>query len=174
MDFTKRPSDSECFDFLRGYVAKAPDGNILKTLQTQMIAIVEFIRQVPQTQLDVVHPPYGWSVRTVIEHCIDAERIWAYRMLRFSTGDTTPLPGWDENQFAQCGYARAVSREMLADEILHLRSSNVLLFQRFDDAAWDRIGIAADLNVSVRAMAWGIAGHWVHHMAILEKRLSNA
>ena len=95
-----RPGNTECFDYHRNYVALVPDGDILDTLDSQRQAAERFIRDIPPDQLNVTHHPYGWSVRTVVEHCCDAERVFGYRALRFAAGDSTPLPGWNENQYA--------------------------------------------------------------------------
>ena len=171
IDFSQRPGNTECFHFLRSYIEKVPDGDILEILQSQLDSIPRFIRAIAQEQFEVVHPPYSWSVRVVIEHCADAERVWGYRILRFATGEVTELPGWDENYFAACGYAREVLPAVLADEFMHARASNLLLLRRLQESAWDRIGIASSTPASVRALAWGMAGHWLHHEAILRQRL---
>lgn len=172
MDLAQRPGDHECFDYHRDYVAKVPDGNILETLQHQLSAIPEFIRSIPADQLEVIHPPYGWAVRTVLEHCCDAERVFGYRILRFATGDKTDLPGWDENHYAACGYGDASGTEVLAEEFGALRLSNLRLLGRLRERAFDELGTADGRGVSVRTLAWLMAGHWLHHEQILRQRLA--
>ncbi len=171
MDLQRRPSDQECFDYHRDYVAKVGDGNILDTLTAQALDAPDFIRRIPTDQWTVVHPPYGWKVCTVIEHCCDAERVFGYRILRFATGDATELPGWDENFYAASGYSRPASMAALAEEFSFLRQSNLRLLERLADASWDRIGVAEGRRTSVRTLAWLMAGHWLHHRAILALRL---
>ncbi|MEZ6137792.1 MAG: DinB family protein [Pirellulaceae bacterium] len=171
MNLSQRPGAHECFDFHCDYVAKVPDGDILQTLELQLASIPQTILEIEVSELEVVHPPYGWAVRTVLEHCCDAERVFGYRALRFATGDQTDLPGWDENHYATCGYARPVALEDLAEEFRALRASNLLLLRRLDDKCWNRLGTADGRKMSVRTIAWLMAGHWLHHAAILKKRL---
>lgn len=172
IDFAKRPDETECFDYHRDYVGNVPDGSILETLKDQECAARSLIQSVAPEQFEVVHAPYGWTVRTVIEHCCDAERVFGYRLLRFAVGDTTDLPGWDENHYATCGYSENVSQQLLADEFSGLRKSNVALIQRLKPECWERQGSADGRSVSVRALAWLMAGHWLHHEKILRKRLA--
>lgn len=174
MDPTQRPGENECFDFHRDYVALVPDGDIRATLQTQLESIPAFIRSLPTSELETVHAPYGWKLRTVVEHCCDAERVFGYRILRFATGDKTDLPGWDENHYAACGYGDAQGTEELAVEFEALRRSNLQLLSRLRDSAYDEIGLADGRGVSVRTLTWLMAGHWIHHEAIMRKRLGMA
>jgi hypothetical protein len=174
MDYTRRPSEQECFGYHRNYVANVSDGDILQTLEAQLTSVPAFIRALPEDQLDVVHAPYGWRIRTVVEHCCDAERVFGYRALRFATGDKTELPGWDENYYAACGYSCPQSTGEIAGEFASLRSANLCLFKRLNPDAFDRLGVADGKQVSVRTLAWLMAGHWLHHAAILRKRLSLA
>lgn len=171
MGLEQRPGDHECFDYHRDYVAKVPDGSILDTLDQQLVSTPAFIRAIAPAEFQIIHEPYGWSIRTVLEHCCDAERVFGYRILRFATGDQTDLPGWNENEYASCGYGDAPDLETLASEFAALRQSNLCLLKRLEDAAWDRLGLADGRHVSVRTLAWLMAGHWLHHEAILRKRL---
>ncbi len=173
-DLTIRPGDDECFDYHRDYVAKVPDGNIVTTLEKQVPEVSKFVSTIPTEQWNVVHPPYGWSISTVVSHCCDAERVFGYRILRFSTGDTTDLPGWDENHYASCGYTTESTREELAVEFGSLRLANLRLLARLTDSGWQGRGTADGRVVSVRTLTWLMAGHWLHHAAILKQRLENA
>ncbi len=174
MDLTLRPTHSECFDYHRDYVAKVADGNILTTLREQQQTVPEFIRSIAAEQWTQVHPPYSWSIRTVIEHCCDAERVFGYRALRFATGDSTDLPGWDENHYAACNYSPDANAAMLAEEFSALRMGNLCLLERLTEECWSRMGTADGRRVSVRTVAWLMAGHWLHHQAILQRRLGIA
>ncbi len=172
MDLSIRPGENECFDYHRDYVAKVPDGSILATLEQQIASMTQFIGGIPESQWEVVHAPYGWSIRTVIEHCCDAERVFGYRALRFATGDKTDLPGWDENHYAACGYSKQVPLVELAVEMASIRMGNLRLLSRLTDGAWAQLGTADGRGVSVRTLAWLMAGHWLHHEAILRVRLA--
>jgi hypothetical protein len=171
MDLSQRPGDHECFDFHRDYVDKVPDGNILETLKEQGKTAPEFIASLPDDQLEIVHAPFGWKIRTVVEHCCDAERVFGYRVLRFATGDKTELSGWDESHYAASGYGDAKGTEQLACEFASSRNSNLALLGRLRSSAYDEIGVADGRKMSVRTIAWLMAGHWLHHEEILRKRL---
>jgi hypothetical protein len=171
MDLSRRPNETEVFSYQRNYVAKVPDGDILTTLEHQAESVRQFVRDIPASELDVVHSPYGWSVRTVIEHCCDAERVFGYRALRFATGEAVELPGWDENHFASCGYGGRGTSADLAGEFYHTRYSNLCLLKRLQPSVWDLFGTANGMQAAVRTLAWLMAGHWLHHEEILLKRL---
>ena len=171
MNFAQRPSDAECFDYHRDYVANVPDGNIVQTLTAQQAAIDLLIAGIREDQAGIVHPPFGWTIRQVIEHCTDGERVFGYRALRFASGDATPLPGWDENQYAASGYGPRSSLAELGAELTSLRRANVVLLSRLTPAAWNAVGTADGRRVSVRTLAWLMAGHWLHHERILRQRL---
>lgn len=171
MSYDRRPSNDECFDYHRDYVAAVPDGNILETLEQQAKSATEFIESLPAEQFEIVHAPFGWSVRTVLEHCCDAERVFGYRALRFATGDLTDLPGWDENHYAACGYGNAEDNMAIASEFSALRTANVRLLRRLSPFAFNNIGTADGRKMSVRTITWLMAGHWIHHEVILRKRL---
>jgi hypothetical protein len=172
MDLARRPQDDvEVFSYQCNYVAQVPEGDILETLARQLRSIPGFIRAIPAEAFEAIHPPYGWTIRTVIEHCCDAERVFGYRALRFATNDGVDLPGWDENHFASCGYAGGGMISDLADEFHASRFSNLLLLQRLQPTAWDRFGTANGMRATVRTQAWLMAGHWLHHEQILRKRL---
>ena len=174
MNRDRRPSDDECFDYHRNYVAKVPDGDIVQTLSVQLEDIANFIANILPDQADVVHEPYGWSIRQVIEHCLDAERVFGYRILRFATGDKTDLPGWDENTYASTDYGPDASIFQLGQEFAFVRQSNLMLLSRLSESAWNEVGLADGRKVSVRTLAWLMAGHWLHHHEILKKRLETA
>ncbi len=171
MNRTQRPTPDECFDYHRDYVANVPAGDILETLSQQKDAIVALVREIPAEAAEVVHPPYAWTVRQVIEHCADAERVFGYRVLRFASDDPTDLPGWNENDYAASGYGPAADLPALADEFAALRSANLALLTRLAEDRWDRRGTADGRQVSVRTLAWLMAGHWLHHEKILRQRL---
>lgn len=172
MNYATRPGDNECFGYHREYVGKVPDGDILETLRRQASEGERLIiSSIPAAEFERVHPPYTWSVRTVIEHCLVAERVYGYRAMRVASGDGVAMPGWDENRYADCGMIRPVSPQKLADEFVALRMSNILLLERLAPDAWSRIGEANNMKFSARTQAWLMAGHWIHHAGILCKRL---
>lgn len=142
---------------------------VLQVLRDQAFWICELASSLSAEQVDRVHPPYQWSVRQVIEHVADAERVNGYRMMRFAAGDPTELSGWDENAFADARFGLGNLHHLIT-ELGALRQANVALLQRLTPSAWDRTGTADGNRLSVRGIAWIAAGHLQHHWSILEKR----
>lgn len=171
---TRRPTADSCSEYHYGLISRVPDGDILERLTAQLSELQPFMESLPESESGTVHAPYGWTVRQVIEHCLDAERVFGYRALRFAAGDTTDLPGWDENHFAACGYGPQATLFDLGQEFTALRAANIALLSRLLPEAWDRSGTADDRTVSVRILAWLMAGHWLHHHQILLKRFGRA
>jgi hypothetical protein len=165
-----RPAPSEYADFYKGYVARVPEGDIVASLRDGQDRMKETLGTLPESMGDHRYAEDKWTVRTVIGHMIDAERIFSYRALRIARGDATPLPSFDENAFA----VRAESDERrvaeLVAELLSVRDSTTRLFASLPDAAWSRTGTASNAPVSVRAIAYITAGHALHHLSILKDR----
>lgn len=124
-------------------------------------------------QVDQVHSPYSWTIRQVFEHCANAERVFGYRMMRLAAGDSTALPGWDENAYAASRFGLGNFVKIIT-EIGYLRESNLLLLKRISPKCWNQTGIVDGKQVTVRALAWIAAGHLRHHLEIVEKRLGVA
>jgi hypothetical protein len=168
-----RPGPDEYAEFYAGYVRLVPEDDAVAVLREEGARTDAFLRGVPHHEADRPHPPYTWTFREVVQHLIDAERVFAYRALRFARGDATPLPGYDERAWAAEADVRARSLPGLADEWHALRAANVAFFETLPEPAWDRRGEANGAPCTVRALAHIIAGHERHHLAILRARLSS-
>jgi hypothetical protein len=169
----RRPQATEYAPYYEKYLSLVAEENILPALQEQLAETPAFLRSIPESQGNVRHPPYTWSVKEVIGHLTDAERIFGYRALRFARADRTPLPGFDENAFVPAAQFDRVRLPALVDEWEALRRSHVCFFNNLSPAAWARQGAANDNAMTVRAVAFVLVGHTRHHLAILRKRLSN-
>jgi hypothetical protein len=167
-----RPSASEHAPFYAGYVALVPEVDVMGVLESQARDVDGLLRSIPDAHVGVLHPPYTWTIRQVVGHLIDGERIFAYRALRIARGDATPLPGFDENTYARSGEFDRLALPQLADEFAAVRRSTVLLFRHLPATAWSRAGTANGSPITVRASAFIIAGHVRHHLAIIRKRLA--
>jgi hypothetical protein len=167
-----RPGSTEYPPFFGSYVALVPEEDILTALQTQLADALALLRAVPEAEGNVRHPPYTWSVKQVVGHVTDAERIFGYRALRFARGDSTPLPGFDENPYALVAESDRFPLSDLVSEFEAVRRSSLWLFRNLPAAAWSRSGEANGSAVSVRALPFIIIGHGRHHTAILRRRLS--
>ncbi len=166
-----RPAASEHAPYYGNYISKVQGDDALATLEAQAREVEPLLRGIPESQATVLHAPYTWTLKQVIGHLIDAERIFAYRALRFARGDTQPLPGFDENAYVPEAKYERLSVKDLVDEFAAVRRATILLFRNLPDDCWTRQGVASGSPMSVRAAAYTIAGHVNHHMAIIRKRL---
>lgn len=169
-----RPQSEEYFEFYQTYVGKVPDGDIIATLKDQSQRIAADFSSVPEHLETFAYAPGKWTVREVLGHMIDAERVFAYRALSIARGDSTPLPGFDENEWAVRSNAGSRSLVALIDEFAKVRASNLALFDGMDPDAGSRMGTASGRPVSVRALVWIIAGHAEHHLRLFNERYRSA
>jgi|GEM_PF-250997 len=166
----RRPSDSEYAPFYRGYVERVPEGDIVETLVSQGTRTLETLAGVPPEREVYRYAPDKWSLVEVVGHLVDTEWIFVYRALRFARGDTTPLPGVDQDVLVSgAGFDRRPLASLIR-EFNHLRRASTELFRGFDDRILDRSGEASGALVTVRALLYIIAGHHMHHMDVLEER----
>lgn len=168
-----RPPEDEYAPFYAGYVARVPEGDVVEILARQLGEVSAFLRGLSD-RADFRYAPEKWSVKEVIGHLCDAERIFAYRALRIARGDETPLPGWEENGYVETGGFAARTLESLVEEWAEVRRSTVTLFRHLPPEAWTRGGTANGVRVSVRALAYITAGHTGHHLHILRTRYLGA
>lgn len=165
-----RPASDEFAPYYEKYVARVPEGDIVATLASQISETGTFLRSLPESMGDHRYAPDKWNIREVIGHISDAERVFAYRALRFSRGDTTPVPGFDENQYVANASFGSRSLDDLLSELEHVRHATVHLLRGLDERRMSMRGTANGLEVSVRALAFIAAGHELHHMEILRTR----
>ncbi len=167
---TTRPDSSEYAPFYATYVGHVPNGDIVETLATQHDATLALLRSLPEESGGRRYAPGKWSVREVIGHVSDAERIFSYRALRFARGDETPLASFDENAYVANASFDDHPLSSLIDELEAVRRATVLLFASLNATEWMRTGVASKNAMSVRALAWVAAGHELHHVGLLKTR----
>ena len=153
------------------YVALVPEADLMAALSAQRDDFTAFLRGVPEPCWHVAHAPYTWTFCQAAGHLIDTERIFGYRALRIARGDTTPLPGFEQDPYVANGGFDLRDLPSLADEWDALRASHVAMFRGLPEAAWGRKGVASNAEVNVAALAAMMIGHVRHHGAILRKRL---
>jgi len=158
-----RPAADECSQYYFTYINLVPDGDIIHALQSQHTDIHALLKNTTDTQAAVHPAPSEWSIKEVIAHLSDAERLFAFRALWFARGEQAGLPGMEPNPWVALTDANARSLSDLLAEFDHVRAASIALFANLDVAAWQRRGIASDNVMSVRALAWIIAGHELHH-----------
>jgi hypothetical protein len=166
-----RPAAGDFAPYYGKYLDLVPEDDIQPVLAKQLDEFLAFMRPVSEATGNVVHPPYSWSVKQVVGHLSDCERVFGYRALRFARGDATPLPGFKENDYARTGESDRVKLADLVSEFEAQRRSHVWLFRNLPAEAWNRAGTANNSRITVRALAFILAGHVRHHGGILRKRL---
>jgi hypothetical protein len=165
-----RPAPSEYAPYYGRYIDKVPEGDLFRTLEEQARETQRLLSGLSEARALHRYAPGKWSVKEVVGHVTDSERVFSYRALRFARADATVLPGFDENAWVPAGNFDARSVKDLAAELGAVRSATIALFRGFDPAALARGGTASDNVVSVRAIGWIIAGHERHHVALLHER----
>jgi hypothetical protein len=169
-----RPDATEYAPFYAGYIAGVPEADIVSVLRDSGREIVAALGAIPESRGGFRYAPEKWSVREVVGHLIDAERIFCYRALRLARADATPLPGFEENDYVRSAGSDARVLPDLVDELRVVRDGTVRLFDSFADEVWGRRGVVNGREVSVRALAFIVAGHARHHLRILRERYSVA
>jgi len=165
------PAPDEYGALYAGYVAQVPAGtDILDLLAQQRDGTLARFAALSEDRGGYRYAPGKWSVKEVLLHLSDVERVMAYRALRVARGDTTPLPGFDEDAWAPLSGADARPLAEIAEEWGDVRQASLALFRHLPADAWTRRGTASGVPVSVRALAWIIVGHERHHLAILGER----
>lgn len=167
---TQRPAENEYANFYATYVTRVPDGDIVQILRDQIEETCTRIEKAGEAKADFAYAPGKWTVREVIGHLADGERVFAYRALRFARADQTPLPGFDETTYVPAGDFGKRSLASLIDEFRAVRAASVKLYEGLPADAWSRSGSANQNSITVRALAWITAGHELHHRGLLEER----
>jgi DinB superfamily len=165
-----RPSAEEYAPYYEKYVTLVPAGDVVETLGRQGAETLALLRGLSEEQGASRYEPGKWSVKELVGHLIDAERVFAYRALRFARGDRTPVPGFEQDDYVLGGNFDARTLADLTDELEVVRRATLALLRPLGEAEWRRTGTASDHEVSVRALAHIIAGHELHHLRILRER----
>jgi hypothetical protein len=165
-----RPGTDESAPFYHGYIAKVPGDQIGTYLADQLQAVERLIGPLDEATGRSRYAPGKWSVKEVLGHLCDTERIFVYRLLRIARADTTPLPGFDENAYVPPAEFDARPLADLVWEFRAVRASTITLVEGLPSAAWARRGVASGKPVSTRALAYIVVGHVTHHLGVLRER----
>ncbi|HEY0030382.1 MAG TPA: DinB family protein [Bacteroidia bacterium] len=166
----KRPQSSEYAAFYEGYISLVKNENIIKGMQDQILDLQSLISNVPNDKEDHAYAAGKWTIKEVIGHIIDTERIMAYRAFRMSRKDKTQLSGFDENAFISNSNFNDRTLYDLAHEFALVRESNIALFKSFTEEMINEIGNANGKEISVRALLYIIVGHTIHHMNVVREK----
>jgi hypothetical protein len=166
----RRPEPSEYHEFYAGYVERVPETDVVPVLEAQVDEIRRLAAAVPAEKERHRYAPGKWSVREVFGHLSDAERLFGYRAACIARGDQTPLPGFDQDEYMKAARFDEIPLADLADELIHLRLGNLPTFRRLAPEEWSRQGNASGFPVTIRALAYIMAGHIRHHVALFDER----
>ncbi|MDN5213838.1 DinB family protein [Fulvivirgaceae bacterium BMA12] len=165
-----KPSDAEYPDFYSRYIALVPDGDVFKFLKKQKRMFTALIDSIPEDKLMYSYAEGKWTIKQVVGHVIDTERVMAYRALVFSRGERQAIPGFDENDYVEKASFNKKDIQDLIQEFVKLRESNMALIQNFSSDMMERKGNANDFLFSVRAIIYIIAGHVEHHINVIKNK----
>jgi hypothetical protein len=167
----RRPGPGEYSASFAGYVARVgQDEDILAVLASQLDQVTTRLSNVPETRGSYRYAPEKWSIKEMVGHLSDTERVFSYRALRIARGDTTPLPSFDDQAYVPEQRVGDRTLDDVVGEWGDVRRATVALFRNLPSHAWDRRGVASDQPISVVALAYIIAGHLRHHLEVLEER----
>jgi uncharacterized damage-inducible protein DinB len=165
-----RPGADEYAPYYEKYVSLVPDADLVGTLERQGAETLALLRGLPEEQGAHRYGPGKWSVRQLVGHVNDGERLFSYRALSIARGDRAPLPGMEQEEWMAGVDFDARTLASLADEFEAVRNATLQLLRHLSPEAWARRGTASDNEVTVRALAYIIAGHEAHHVRILRER----
>ena len=168
-----RPEAEEFDSYYERYISLVADGDIISSLKNQITKTLDLLAQISAEKADFRYAEGKWSVKELVGHMIDTERIFAYRALRIARGDETPIEGYEQDDYIKNAEFGKCSLADLAKEFMLVREANVLMFQNLSEIAWHRRGLANDKEISVRALAYTLAGHEIYHGNILKERYLN-
>jgi hypothetical protein len=171
MRLIEKPAQTEYVPYVAQYIELLPDdGRILEHLHNNAAATRSFLCSLPADKLLYRYADSKWTIKEIIQHLTDDERIYAYRALRFARSDATELPGFDQDDYTRVAGANQRSLNALLDEFGVVRAATISLYEGLADETLPRLGVASGNVMSVRAIAYHIAGHELRHLNMIRER----
>ena len=165
-----RPEKTEYDPYYEHYVSLVESDAILDTLAKQPIKLNDIFSTMPEEKGAFRYAEGKWSIKELLGHLIDGERMFAYRLFRISRGDETPIEGFEQDGYIENAHSNERSFADLLEEFSLLRSANMIFFKNLRDEGWSRVGTANKVKISVKALVYIMAGHIEHHLEILKER----
>jgi hypothetical protein len=165
-----RPAPGEYAPYYETYISLVKDSDIVGCLEAQRLQTTQMFAARGERDGNFRYAPDKWTVKEVLGHVNDCERIFAYRALRIARGDQTPLPGFEQDDYVRGGAFGERTLAELAEEFVQVRGATIAFFRSLGKDAWLRRGVANKNEVTVRALGFIVAGHELHHRRILEER----
>ena len=165
-----RPNPQDAAPFHHRYIDYAQGNSITEVMANHAQQLKDFYNSLPEAKADYAYTEDKWTIKDLLQHVIDAERIFSYRALRIARKDTTPLAGFEENDYAKVSNAGNRTLQSLKDEFNAVRNSTDLMLQSFTEDQLNSTGTASNKSITTNAIAFIIMGHLLHHQAIIEER----
>ena len=167
---TIQVNENEYAPFYKNYIKSLGNVNLFEILESSLYDLVQTIENLPEEKLNFQYQEGKWTIKELVQHIIDAERVLSYRALRFSRNDATDLPGFNEDWYVENSNGKDRNIEDLLEEFTFLRRSSISLFRSFTDEMFTLSGSINGGDMSVRALAFIIAGHQIHHLKIIKEK----
>jgi len=164
---------NEYADYYKSYIQVLEDVELIEEMEICIHEFIKFVQNISMDKFDYQYEEGKWTIKEIIQHLIDSERVFSYRALRISRNDKTPLPGFDENDYVDNSNGKERSLQSLLTEMAVVRQSTLSLFNSFSQEQLTKIGMASNNKVSVRAIGFKIIGHQKHHQKIFLERYLN-
>lgn len=161
---------NEYSNFNASYIKATQGTSLLEGLTYGLPQLINFVKNIPTEKLEYRYAEGKWTIKDIVLHMIDTERIFAYRALRISRGDKTPLPGFDENDYVPFAFANSRSIESLLTEYENVRKATISFFESLNEDQLLFMGTASNAAISVRAIGFIITGHQNHHLNVITER----
>ncbi|MGB8193536.1 MAG: DinB family protein [Chitinophagaceae bacterium] len=162
--------DALAAEYYQTYIKLAPDENVVKALQRNSKNFRKLLRKIPGKKIDKAYAEGKWTIKEMLQHIIDAERVFAYRAITFARKDAASLPSFDENEWANNSFAAQRDWKEMIDEFKSLRAATERMYESFDDAQLRSTGTASNKEINVLALGYILSGHVEHHINILKER----
>ena len=165
-----RPQKSDCEEYYFTYINQVPEGDIFQIMEMQMPETISMLENLSDEKTEYRYQPNKWSVKEVLGHVIDAERVFAYRALCIARNDPAALPSMEQDDYVKFGQFGHRTIRDLCEEFHHVRLANIVMFKSFDEEVLMRRGIASGFEFTVRSFPFILAGHERHHQKVLRDR----
>jgi uncharacterized damage-inducible protein DinB len=165
-----RPSEQEHDPAFSRYIARVPEGNLIELFRSQTQNTYHFFEKLSEEKANYSYAPGKWSLKEVLGHVMDFERVFAYRTLCIARGEEQGLPGFDENNYARTAGYNQVPLLKILQHYAHLRAATIALLEQIPDSAWVRTGTVNQKTISLRALAYVMPGHELHHGNVIAER----
>ena len=167
-----RPKPDEYAEFYETYIRLVPNSDLMETLSLQVRELPEILDSIDTPTSATLHAPYTWTIKQVLGHLIDCERIFGGRAHRFACGDDQPLPGIDQDTYVANQHFKTTNLSSLSEEWVHCRQANLMFLNRIPRESWNYRGEASGHSFTVRSLAYILAGHITYHLNIIKTRVA--